>query len=98
MRLVLGRRIAGDQALFMRRQTLERIGGVPDQPLMEDFELCRRLRKFGRLALAEATLVASARRFEKLGVFRTYLRMGYVTLLYRLGWSPQELRQLYERE
>jgi rSAM/selenodomain-associated transferase 2 len=98
VRLVLGRRILGDQAIFIRRKALEDIGGVPDQPLMEDFELCRRLRKIGRLALAEATLITSARRFEKLGVLRTYLRMWHVTLRYRLGASPHELRRLYEKD
>src|SRR6185369_8841008 len=81
LRLVLAGRILGDQAIFVRRPILEQIGGVPDQPLMEDFELCRRLRKVGRLALAEATLATSARRFEKLGVLRTYLRMWRVATL-----------------
>jgi len=98
IRLVLGRRILGDQALFIRRDILEDIGGVPDQPLMEDFELCARLRKLGRLALADATLTTSARRFKELGVIRTYLRMWRVTMLYRLGRSPHELRRLYERK
>lgn len=98
VRLLLGRRIVGDQAMFIRRKTLEQIGGVPDQPLMEDFELSRRLRRVGRLALADATLITSARRFEKLGVLRTYARMWHVTMRYRLGTPPHELRRLYERD
>ncbi|MBI3849495.1 MAG: TIGR04283 family arsenosugar biosynthesis glycosyltransferase [Verrucomicrobia bacterium] len=98
VRLYLGQRVAGDQALFVRREDLEAVGGVPDLPLMEEFELCRRLRQRGRLALADATLVTSARRFAKLGVLRTYLRMWRVTTQYRLGTSPQELRRIYERE
>ena len=98
LRLMLVRRLAGDQAMFVRREILEQIGGVPDMPLMEEFELCRRLRQTGRLALADATIVTSARRFRKLGVLRTYLRMWWVTELYRLGKSPQELRKIYERD
>ena len=98
VRLFLGRRIAGDQALFIRRPVLEAIGGVPDMQLMEEFELCRRLRKVGRLALADGTLLTSARRFEKLGVCRTYLRMWYVTTLYRLGISDRKLSHLYNKE
>ena len=98
LRLYIGQRITGDQALFVRREVLEMVGGVPDMPLMEEFELCRRLRKAGRLALADATIVTSARRFVKLGVLRTYMRMWRVTTQYRLGTSPQELRRIYERE
>ena len=29
----------GDQALFMSRQKFDAIGGFPDWPLMEDYEL-----------------------------------------------------------
>jgi hypothetical protein len=67
-------------------------------PLMEEFELCRRLRKVGRLALAEATVTTSARRFRKLGIIRTYLRMWKVATLYRLGTPPQELLRLYDKK
>jgi hypothetical protein len=56
LRLLLGRRIAVDQAIFIRRGVLEKIGEVPDQPSIEAVELCRRLRKAGRLALAEGTV------------------------------------------
>ena len=98
LRLWLGRRILGDQAMFIRREALERIGGVPDVPLMEDVELCRRLRPLGRLALADATVITSARRFRDQGVLRTYWRMWTVGLRYRLGATPEELRRLYEKE
>src|SRR6185436_3383206 len=36
VRLYLSRRIAGDQVIFVRRDVLEQIGGVPDMPLMEE--------------------------------------------------------------
>jgi rSAM/selenodomain-associated transferase 2 len=98
VRMTIGRRIVGDQGMFIRSQDLEKVGGVPDLPLMEEFELCRRLRKEGRLALADATVVTSARRFMKLGVIRTYLRMWWVTTLYRLGRPAHELLRIYEKE
>lgn len=97
-RLYLFRRLVGDQVIFARRDVLEKVGGVPEMPLMEEFELCHRLRKAGRLALANATVSTSARRFAKLGVFRTYLRMWRVTIQYYLGSSPQQLQRIYEKE
>jgi hypothetical protein len=98
LRLWAGGRILGDQAMFIRRDALEQIGGVPDMALMEEFELCRRLRSIGRLALAPATVATSARRFARLGVLRTYLRMWGITLRYRLGAAPPELERMYEKD
>ena len=87
----------GDQALFVRRDVLEKIGGVPAVPLMEEHELCRQLRRVGRLRLADATVTTSARRFRERGVLRTYWRMAVTNLRWQLGASPEELRRLYER-
>lgn len=97
IRLVFGRRIAGDQGMFIRRDILEQVGGVPDMELMEEFRLCEQLRSVGRLALAPAVIKTSARRFAKFGALRTYWLMWYVTFRYRRGASPSELRNLYER-
>jgi rSAM/selenodomain-associated transferase 2 len=98
LRLFCFRRVLGDQAMFVRRPVLESIGGIPNVALMEEFELCRRLRRFGRLALAGATVSTSARRFAKRGVVRTYLRMWHVTARYYLGAPPHKLQQIYDRD
>ena len=95
-RLKLAGLVLGDQGFFVRRETLERIGGVPDMPLMEEFDLCKRLRREGRLVLAPATVVTSERRFRKLGVLRTYARMWRVGLGYRMGQPLDELKRIYE--
>lgn len=88
----------GDQALFVRRESLMRAGGVPEVPLMEEHHLCAALRRQGRLALAPALVTTSARRFRQRGPLRTYLRLASVTLRYWLGTPPEELRRHYERE
>ena len=94
-RLLVARRVMGDQAMFIRRSALESIGGVPDVPLMEEFELCRLLRARGTLALADAVVSTSARRFARRGVLRTYWLMWRVTVRYFFGASPQELAEMY---
>ncbi len=97
-RLYFGGVVLGDQGIFVRRSALGAIGGFPAEPLMEEYVLCKRLRTVGRLALAPATVVTSERRFRRLGVLRTYLRMWRVSLLFHLGVAPERLRQIYESE
>ncbi len=61
----------GDQALFLRAETFHAIGGFPDLPIMEDFELVRRLRRLGRIAILPVSVSTSARRWQVLGPWRT---------------------------
>ena len=61
----------GDQAVFVRRQTLEAIGGIAQVPLMEDLDLVTALRRCGRLATIALPVTTSARRYQEAGVFRT---------------------------
>lgn len=88
----------GDQAIFVRRDVLTRIGGVPDVPLMEEFQLCARLRGVGCLTLARTVVTTSARRFRSRGVLRSYVRMGVILLGYRMGLRPEVLVRIYERK
>jgi rSAM/selenodomain-associated transferase 2 len=85
----------GDQAMFVRCASFDAVGGFVEQPLMEDIELSRRLRRRGRPACLKARVVTSGRRWEKHGVGRTILLMWRLRLLYWLGVSPQRLAQAY---
>lgn len=89
--------VYGDQAIFLTRNVLARVGGVPDVPLMEDVRLCEQLWRLGRIELADGVAVTSWRKFEKLGVMRTYLLMARVLWGHRRGRSPEVLRDLYQR-
>ena len=55
----------GDQAIFVRRDAFERIGGFPDQPLMEDIELSSACASVGRPACLRQRVVTSGRRWER---------------------------------
>jgi rSAM/selenodomain-associated transferase 2 len=91
----LTNRLFGDQAIFVKRDVLENCGGVPDVPLMEEFELCKNLASHGRIALASATVLTSARKFREEGMLRTYWRMARCTFRYWLGTSPKQLVEIY---
>ena len=75
----------GDQALFLRRETLEAIGGVPQVPILEDFDLVRALKRRGRLALLREEAVTSARRHLAGGPWRIALRHLAIALGGSLG-------------
>lgn len=58
----------GDQALFFRRNIfLDCFGGFPSTPFMEDFDLVREVRKYGKIITIPAFVKSSARRWEKNG-------------------------------
>jgi rSAM/selenodomain-associated transferase 2 len=84
----------GDQAVFVRRDVFERVGGFPDQPLMEDVELARRLRRVGTIRTVPGVVRVSGRRFLA-NPIRALVAMRVFPLLYRLGVSPARLARLY---
>ncbi|MGB3311217.1 MAG: TIGR04283 family arsenosugar biosynthesis glycosyltransferase [Nodosilinea sp.] len=85
----------GDQAIFLKAEVFHQLGGFPDLPMMEDFELVRRLRKLGKVAIAPAAVVTSDRRWRSLGVLRTTLANQVMVISYLLGVDPHRLARWY---
>jgi len=85
----------GDQAHFMERSAFERVGGFPDQPLMEDVELSRRLKRVTPPVCVDASVTTSGRRWESRGVWRTIFLMWRLRLAYWLGAHPENLAKAY---
>ena len=85
----------GDQAIFMTRAAFDAVGGFPDQPLMEDVEICKRLRRLGAPACLRLCVVTSGRRWEQRGVWRTIALMWRLRLLYWLGVDAARLASQY---
>lgn len=81
----------GDQALFVRREALERSGGVPLVPLMEDLDLVRSIKRMGRLARVPLPVVTSARRYLCDGVLSTMLGHWVALCAWRLGIDRQRV-------
>ena len=85
----------GDQAIFVRRDLFEQIGGFPDQPLMEDVALSTRLKRHGPPACLRERVTTSARRWERHGPWRTILLMWRLRAAYFLGADPSKLALRY---
>lgn len=81
----------GDQAIFVKREVFENVGGYEDIPIMEDVRLVESLRRIGEIVLMEDYAETSPRRWEKEGLIIATLRNIALIALYKAGVSPQRL-------
>lgn len=81
----------GDQAIFLRAKTFHRLGGFPEIPVMEDYELVRRLRRLGRVEIGPTAVRTSARRWLSQGLWRTAWIHPLSIAGYHLGVSPHRI-------
>ncbi len=84
----------GDQAIFVRREVFDRVGGFPRQLIFEDLELSRRLRRVGRVRTLRACVDVSGRRFMERPAYYALI-MTVLPWLYRLGVPPAALARAY---
>jgi rSAM/selenodomain-associated transferase 2 len=95
LRSRISRTATGDQAIFVRREVFEHLGGFPDIDLCEDLDFARRLKRAGGVACLRSRVVTSARRWQRDGLARTVLRMWLIRSLYLCGVAPARLKRLY---
>jgi len=87
----------GDSGIFARREFFEKIGKFPEQELLEDVEFLQRAARYSMPHLIErAHVITSARRFEKNGYLWQMLCNIGIVGLYKLGASPNWLKQFYQ--
>ena len=88
----------GDQAIFLPAKIFHDLGGFPNLPIMEDYELVRQLKRRGRVAIAPVSVQTSSRRWQRLGVLRTTAINQVVIAGYFFGVSPQKLVRWYRQQ
>lgn len=88
----------GDQAIFLTKDTFNKIGNFPELPFMEDFEIMRRLKRIGRITIIPVPVVTSARRWLQKGIWKTTLINQIVIIAYLLGVPPQQLVRWYRHK
>ncbi|UWQ76053.1 TIGR04283 family arsenosugar biosynthesis glycosyltransferase [Leisingera sp. M658] len=84
----------GDQGLLIQRAAYEAAGGYPDQPLMEDVALVRRLQ--GMTILPSAALTSAAR-YQRAGWLRRGARNLWTLMQYFLGRDTRKLAASYRK-
>lgn len=97
LRSRLARLPYGDQAIFARREVLERLGGIPHAPIFEDLDLVRAIRRSGRLVLLPLAARTSARRYERAGPLRAMLRNWLALGAYLLNVDRERVAGWYGR-
>ena len=79
----------GDQALFVRRTAFVAVGGFPLQQV-EDIAICQRLRALAPPAFLPLAVTTSSRKFEAMGIWRSFGRVLAILICLRLGRKPPQ--------
>jgi rSAM/selenodomain-associated transferase 2/rSAM/selenodomain-associated transferase 1 len=87
----------GDQAIFLPSKLFHELGGFLDIPIMEDFELVRRLQKKGNIIILPVPVFTSPRRWLKFGILKTTLINQLVIAAYVIGIGPEVIARWYDR-
>ncbi len=77
--------IYGDQALFVRQGLFTRLGGFPIQPVLEDVAFGQTLLTHTIPSLLPLTVVTDSRKFLKMGVWRSFIRVLMIILHVEFG-------------
>ena len=85
----------GDQAIVVKKDFLETIGGFPNIKIFEDVEFFRKVRKHTKVYKLPASVITSGRRFYKKGIILTQLLNAYFFILYLLKASPDKIYKKY---
>jgi hypothetical protein len=80
----------------MRKSVFNLVGGFPELAIAEDLFLVRKLSRRGRIQIAPAQAITSARRWRRFGILRTTLINQVIVAGCYLGISPRVLASLYK--
>jgi rSAM/selenodomain-associated transferase 2 len=87
----------GDQAVFIRKNYFEQIGGYREIPLMEDVDIMKRIKKRrDKIFIIPHRIYTSSRRWEQEGIAHCTFRNWMLQVLYLIGVSPNKLSQFYK--
>ena len=89
--------VFADQGIIIQKELFWKMGGMPELPLMEDYEFSLRMKRskipFIRL---NSPILVSSRRFQKYGMLWTMWQMQKFQLKYILGVNVEKIAQKYE--
>ena len=88
--------VTGDQVIFVKKKNFFKVGCFPEQLLMEDIELAKKLRGLSPPGCINDHVITSGRRWELHGVWRTIFLMWRLRWDYWRGIPPDKLAEKYQ--
>lgn len=92
----------GDHVISMRHDYFDHVGGYPEQPIMEDYELMQLLRQRACQRKGEHIAVirppttrCGVRRWQKHGVAYTTAVNSWIVHQYQNGWTADQVYEYY---
>ena len=85
--------------MFMTREVFEGVGGFPEIPIMEDYQLSLTLREMGiRIGATRGRICTSDRRYPKgnMKKLRLMFKMWLLRRKYRMGIDPYQIAKEYK--
>lgn len=76
--------IYGDQAMFVRREMFDQLGGFPQEPILEDVIFSEELVKVTRPVLLEDKVITDSRKFVQRGIWRSFAEVFIIMSCYEL--------------
>jgi rSAM/selenodomain-associated transferase 2 len=88
----------GDQSLFVTKTVFQKAGGFrEDLLMMEDQEIIRRIKKYGKFKVMNDYVITSARKYIDNGIYRMQGIFYRIWAMYYLGYSQQQMLEVHRR-
>ena len=87
--------VTGDHTIFVKRKTYFDCGGFADIPIMEDIDICKRLKKYSSPVCLTDSVITSSRKWEQQGIIKTVLLMWRLRTYYFFGVPAEKLAREY---
>ena len=95
VRYRIWKRYYGDQGIFVRRTSFEKVGAYPPCHILEASKLCEKLNQEGVLKLIPLCMRTSARRFLEGGAWRVFLHDVRIWFYDLIGLDTEKFAAAY---
>lgn len=89
--------VYGDQGIFVKRSAYDASPGFSREPLFEEVELVRTLKRRGRFVALNLPMIVSPRRWQRDGYLRRTLHNRALACGFVIGIAPSTLARWYGR-